>query len=132
MAATGAKGYVADGIEWQGISPGRYFADVTLSTTSAVNVEVWNNTTHSVLLARQNLQPTDGIQTIALPVNATVPYRATAYSGWGPFRSGFDKPPAGERLEVRVWSPGGVAVNVYSADLTTASGAPVPDPPSSP
>jgi len=132
MAATGAKGYVADGIEWQGISPGRYLADVTLSTTSAVNVEVWNNTTHSVLLARQNLLPTDGIQTIALPVNATVPYRATAYSGWGPFRSEFDKPPAGERLEVRVWSPGGAAVNVYSADLTTASGAPVPDQPRSP
>lgn len=132
MAATGAKGYVADGIEWQGIRPGRYLADVTLSTTSAVNVEVWNNTTHSVLLARQNLLPTDGIQTIALPVNATVPYRATAYSGWGPFRSEFDKPPAGERLEVRVWSPGGAAVSVYSADLTTASGAPAPDQPRSP
>jgi hypothetical protein len=29
--------------------------------------------------------------------------------------------PAGERFEVRVWSPGGAAVNVYSADLTPAT-----------
>jgi len=32
-------------------------------------------------------------------------------------------PPAGQLLEVRVWSPGGFAVSVYSADLTAASGS---------
>lgn len=116
MAATGATGYVADGIEWLE-TPGRYLADVTLSTTSAVNVEVWNNT-GNVLLARRHVLPADGIQAITLPVNATDPYRATVYSGWGPFRADFVQPPPGERLEVRVWSPGNALVNVYNADLT--------------
>lgn len=127
MAATGAMGYVADGIEWERTPPGRYLAHVTLSTTGPVNVEVWNNTTGSVLLARQHILATSGIQTITLPVNATVPYRATAYSGWGPFRVDLDQPPAGERIEVRVWSPGNTLVNVYGAYLTTPAGtAPSP------
>jgi hypothetical protein len=55
-----------------------------------------------------------------LPVDATIAYRAGAYSGWGPFRADFIPPPEGERLEVRVWSPGAGTVNVYSADLIGA------------
>jgi hypothetical protein len=55
-----------------------------------------------------------------VPVDATIAYRAGAYSGWGPFRADFIPPPEGERLEVRVWSPGAGTVNVYSADLIGA------------
>jgi hypothetical protein len=46
---------------------------------------------------------------------------ASAYSGWGPFRTEPIAPPAGQRLEVRVWSPGGA--DVYSADLTAVPGS---------
>ena len=43
--------------------------------------------------------------------------RPLAYSGGG--RSGpHYAPPPGQRLEVRVWSPGGQAVSVYRAGLT--------------
>ena len=47
-------------------------------------------------------------------------YPASPYSGWGPFRAKFVPPPSGQRLEVRVWSPGGGTVNVYRAELTRA------------
>jgi hypothetical protein len=127
MGATGAKGYVADGIEWLE-NPGRYHVEVTLSAGASasgapVNVEVWdNNTTTSTLLARRAIQSSDGIQEVVLPITAPAARNQTVFSGWGPFRAQFVPPPAGQRIEVRVWSPGRAAVNVYSAELTTASG----------
>ena len=126
MAATGAKGYVADGIEWIE-KPGQYRAEVTLSASASasgapVNVEVWDDNT-STLLARRAVPATDGIQEIVLPVTAPDAPNATVYTGWGPFRAIYEAPPAGQKIEVRVWSPGGAAVNVYSADLTTDSGS---------
>jgi hypothetical protein len=121
MAATGAAGYVSDGMQWQE-RPGRYRVTVTLSAWGPVNVEVWDDTTNA-LLARQSVAPTDGIQQIALPINAPDARDASVFSGWGPFQADFVSPRAGQGLEVRVWSPGGVAVNVYSALLTTPSGA---------
>jgi hypothetical protein len=124
VTSTGGEGYVADELAWQ-VPPARYLAVAELSATGPVNVEVWNDT-GNVLLARQNLAGTVGIQQVVLPVNARTPYRAHAYPGWGPFRADFVPPPAGERLEVRVWSPGGVKVNVYSAELLDANaGVPV-------
>jgi hypothetical protein len=42
------------------------------------------------------------------------------FSGWGPFRAILLPPPSGNRLEVRVWSPGQETVNVYSAELVPA------------
>jgi Predicted membrane protein (DUF2079) len=121
VTSTGARGYVADQLEWQA-PPGRYVADVTLDASGPVNVEVWNNT-GNILLARRTITPTYGTQTIALPVNATTPYLGRVYSGWGPFQAQFVPPPAGERIEVRVWSPGDTFVSVYSADLSPATAA---------
>jgi hypothetical protein len=118
--STGGLGYVVDQLEWQA-PPGRYDAAVTLLTAGGpVNVEVWNDTS-GALLARRTVLPTDGIQTISMPVDATIPYQAKVYAGWGPFRADFTSPPPGERLEVRVWSPGGTLADVYSADLTSDS-----------
>lgn len=116
MAATGAKGYVSDGVEWQEPA-GRYRAVVTLSASGPVNVEVWDDT-NNTLLARRTIPKTTGIQQVALPLVAPHAPSARAYAGWGPFRADFALPPPGQRLEVRVWSPGGETVNVYSAGLT--------------
>jgi Predicted membrane protein (DUF2079) len=125
MAATGAKGYVSDGMEWLE-PPGRYRAEVTLSTSAAsatpVNVEVWDDNTYT-LLARRTVPPASGIQQIVIPVTAPPGPNATVFRGWGPFRADFISPKPGQNIEVRVWSPGRAAVNVYGAELTTASGS---------
>jgi hypothetical protein len=121
MTATGGKGYVADGIEWLE-QPGLYNVTVTLSATGPVSVEVWDDTS-GALLARRLIPQTSGIQQIAMPVAAPDSRDAGVYPGWGPFRADFMNPPPGQRLEVRVWSAGGVAVNVYSADLTAVPGS---------
>ncbi|MGI8447991.1 MAG: DUF2079 domain-containing protein [Streptosporangiaceae bacterium] len=119
VTSTGKPGYVADRLEWARLT-GHFQALVTLSSTAPVNVEVWDNT-GNVLLARDSLPSTDGKQTITLPVDATRDYLKPLYSGWGPFSAKFGGGPKGERLEVRVWTPGGGTVNVYSAQLKTLS-----------
>ena len=75
-----------------------------------------------MLLARQSVPVTNGVESILLPVDATTAYHAYLYSGWGPFRAHLNPPKAGQRLEVRVWSPGGITVNIYSARLRSAGG----------
>ena len=122
VSSTGAQGYVCDGLTW--LEPtGRYQASVTLSATGPVNVEVWDDN-GDVLLARRSIPATAGVKSITLPVNATTGYPASVYSGWGPFRANFVPPPSGQRLEVRVWSPGSEKVNVYRAELVRTNNAP--------
>jgi hypothetical protein len=87
-----------------------------------VNVEVWDDNT-STLLARRAISPTTGIQQIMMPVVVPAGPNTAVFDGWGPFRADFVSPPPGQNIEVRVWSPGGAAVNVYSAELTTAAGS---------
>lgn len=120
MTATGAKGYVSDGLQWQE-PPGHYRASVTLSAMGPVNIEVWDDT-NNTLIARVIVVRTDGIQQIVIPVDAPAA-NPSIYSGWGPFRTVPVPPLPGQRLEVRVWSPGGAVVNVYSADMTAVSGS---------
>ena len=81
VGSAGGQGYVCDGLAW--LKPaGRYQASVTLSATGPVNVEVWDDN-GDVLLARQSLPATAGVESITLPVNAT-----TAYSAAGLLRVG--------------------------------------------
>jgi hypothetical protein len=119
VVATGIPGYVADQLEWL-LPAARYLAAVTLSASGPVNVEVWDNT-GNILLARKTVAPTVGVQTITMPVDARTRYQPTVYSGWGPFRADWVPPPPGQRIEVRVWSPGHTFVSVYSAALSPAS-----------
>jgi len=115
VTSIGKSGYVTDGLAWR-MAAGRYRASVTMSATGPVNVEVWNDT-GNILLARRSIPGTKGIKSIILPVNATKAYVARTYSGWGPFRADFVPPKPGQRLEIRIWSPGGERVNVYRAEL---------------
>jgi hypothetical protein len=115
-AAGPGPGYAAYGLAWQ--EPlGRYLATVELSAAQPVNVEIWDDN-REVLLARQRIPATDGIASVTVPVTAAVAYPAPIYRGWGPFRAVFAPPPQGQRLEIRVWSPGGAPVSVYRAALT--------------
>ncbi|MGO9079240.1 MAG: DUF2079 domain-containing protein [Streptosporangiaceae bacterium] len=120
VAATGGQGYVTDGLEW--LEPvGLYEATVDLSAAGPVNVEVWDDN-GNVLLARRSIPATAGVQSVSLPVTVMNLHRPYSYSGWGPFRVDFVPPRPGERLEIRVWSPGHELVDVYRAKLVRASG----------
>jgi hypothetical protein len=116
VTSTGGEGYVADGLAWQEPT-GSYQASVTLSAAGPVNVEVWDDT-GNVLLARRSILATGAAESIVIPFHASTDYRAHAYTGWGPFRAYLTQPPPGQRLEVRVWSPGRETVNVYRAALS--------------
>ncbi|HWG63602.1 MAG TPA: DUF2079 domain-containing protein [Streptosporangiaceae bacterium] len=119
LTSTGSAGYVASSLEWRE-RPGMYTASVTLSASGPVNVEVWNDNAN-VLLARRRILRTTGVQVVRLPVPATAVYRARIFSGWGPFRAYYSPSMPGQRLEVRVWSPGHEIVNVYQAKMIGAS-----------
>ncbi len=116
VTSTGREGYVSDRLEWHR-PPGQYQASVILSASGPVNVEVWNDT-GDTLLTRRSIPSTNGIQSITLPVDATTYYGTTIFEGWGPFQTKFPNPVGGERIEVRVWSPGGEIVNVYNTQLS--------------
>ena len=96
--------------------PGRYRAVIRLSSSRPVNVEIWNDT-GDVLLRRQTVPVATGVQKVVVSVSATTIYSSQTFRGWGPFRADFIPPPPGNRLEIRVWSPGGGSVNVYGAVL---------------
>jgi hypothetical protein len=118
VTSNGHSGYVASRLLWRQ-PPGAYQASVALSATSPVNVEVWDDNT-GVLLARRTIPATSGIQTIDLPVEAGA-YPAPIFGGWGPFVATLGRGPRGQRIELRVWTPGSGTVNVYRAALTKIS-----------
>jgi predicted membrane protein DUF2079 len=125
-AATGAEGYVADQLEWR-VPTGRYVADVRLATSGPVNVEVWNDTgSPAVLLTRRTVLPSGGALQVTVPVDARTAYHDDLFSGLGPFHAEFNAPPPGQRLEVRVWSPGNTQVDVYGAVLIPAGSSVIP------
>jgi hypothetical protein len=115
LAATGARGYVLAGDYWREL-PGRYRASVTLSATVPVRVELWDATADR-LLARRSIAPTVGPERVTLVGNETHTVRRSGLLGVGPFIARFPPPPAGDALEVRVWSPGGGTVNVTAVGL---------------
>ncbi len=110
LASTGHPGYVLARDYWRE-PPGHYEASVMLASTGPVNVEAWNATGH-VLLARRSIPATDGVETISMSVDAQRAYPRHLFEGWGPFQSASIPPPAGNELEVRVWSAGGDLVDV--------------------
>ncbi|MGI9005779.1 MAG: DUF2079 domain-containing protein [Streptosporangiaceae bacterium] len=116
LTATGRAGYVEDGLEWL-VPAGSYRVSVRMSAAAPVNVEVWNNTGDQLLTRR--VIATRGVRTVVLRVNAEHPFTAPLYSGWGPFLASFVPPPAGQMLEVRVWSRGHIPVNVYRATISS-------------
>ncbi|MGC8463982.1 MAG: DUF2079 domain-containing protein [Acidimicrobiales bacterium] len=119
--STGQAGYVVAG-DYRREPPGRYTATVVLATAAPVDVEVWD-TTGGVLLARRQLAATNGQEAVTLPVDEPRTYPHHVYTGAGPFRITPIEPPPGDQLEVRVWTPGGAPVAVYSVELQRA-GAP--------
>jgi hypothetical protein len=112
-ASTRTPGYVVNGDYW--LEPlGKYTATVSLSVSSAANVEVWD-ASDSRLLARRVLNDTHGKRTVTLPVRLSNLTTVSLFEGWGLWATVPHGAPAGSDLEIRVWTPGGSDhVNVYS------------------
>jgi hypothetical protein len=121
VASTGKPGYVvAHGYARE--VAGTYRADVSLSATGPVNVELWDATT-STLLQRRSLTGTRGRITVRLTARAVKTHGEQVYGGWGPWSITPVSPPPGDNLEIRVWQPGGNdRVRVYSTGLVRVSG----------
>ena len=98
---------------------GTYRAQVRLAASGPVNVEVWN-ATGSALLRRWVVGPTKGVVTVGGTFASTRVYPHNTFAGIGPFADSPIPPPPGDNLEVRVWSPGGEIVSVYSVSLAKA------------
>lgn len=115
LGSSASPGYVFDTDYWRE-PPGRYDASVTLAASVPVNVEVWN-ATGDVMLARESLPPSNGPETVHVLFDALRSYPHQQFTGWGPLRADFTSPPTGDRLEVKVWSPGGGIVDVEGVQL---------------
>lgn len=118
-ASNGSRGYVISGDYWR-IPPAVYTASVSLSTSVAVDVEVWNATAGE-MLTRREVMPSRGKLMLELPVDARQSFPSLLYTGANIFRISPTPPPPGNQLEIRIWSPGGGRVVVRSLSLTLAN-----------
>lgn len=115
LRSTGRAGYVLAGDYWREPA-GAFVATVRLTSQVPLNVEVWN-ATRNVLLTRRTVPPNSGFETITLQVAAEHIYPPHLSSGWGPFQKLSVPRPSGNRLEIRVWSPGHGLVEVAEVSL---------------
>lgn len=115
LESTGHSGYVLAHDYWREPA-GHYEASVVLVSTVPVNVEVWNATAN-VLLSRRTVPATAGVDTITMQVDAERVFPHHLFQGLGPFQAPSTPSPAGNQLEIRVWSAGGGRVDVLSIAL---------------
>lgn len=122
-ASTGKKGYTVAYAYW-GESPGEYQVNVKMSATGSVNLEIWN-ATDNTLVMRRSPPPNYGVETLTYRFRITTEIPRYAYSGWGPFQILPNEPNPQNEFEIRVWSPGGERINVYSLTFAQLINNPV-------
>jgi hypothetical protein len=103
-ASNGQQGYVVSGDYWREPS-GPVTARVSLAASGPTNVELWDDTT-GMLLDRRALSKTDGSTTVHLTGKVRAAHTASLYSGWGPWQIKPKPSPAGDVLEIRIFTPG--------------------------
>jgi hypothetical protein len=120
VISNGEPGYVMAEDYWREPA-GAVSARVSLAASDIANVELWDDTTGR-LLARKVLSNTHGSTIVHLTAKVTAAQTNMAYAGFGPWRISPKEPPAGQVLEVRVWSPGRKdKVTVRSVSVGTAT-----------
>lgn len=120
-ASTGKAGYVTDGAYWPG-TQGAYIAAAKLNVSGKASLEVWDSTTGR-LLGRKWISSTKKNTTVRLRVHLSKQEMGSAttglFKGHGLWPSTPMPTLGGDRLEIRVWSPGRTNhANVYSVQLT--------------
>jgi hypothetical protein len=110
--ATGAKGYVVSGDYWRAQS-GSYRAVVSLTSEGPTEIQLWDSTANRLLWSEQmsTIPSPTVVESPAVEMGEAV--GEDLYGGSLMFRITPIPPPAGDNLEVRVWSPGGHSLTVY-------------------
>lgn len=115
--SNGQPGYVIDRDFWR-VLKGRYRVSTRVSASALTNVEVWDDTTNT-LLRRVVLTHTHGIKRVNLTVTLNRTGAQPAIGGTALWSITSLETP-GDNLELRVWTAGAAgSVNVYSAAITT-------------
>jgi hypothetical protein len=117
VSSSGSEGYLVYGDYWNEPT-GHYVASAALSTTTPVNVEVWN-TTSNHLIAQRTVSATNGRAAVVIPFDysRSVP-RPGSFAGIGPFRVRREAQPSSlDQLEIRVWTPKGGQSDIYTVGL---------------
>ncbi|HXZ83698.1 MAG TPA: hypothetical protein VED84_08225 [Acidimicrobiales bacterium] len=118
--STGPKGYVVSGDEWA-LAQGRYAADVKLSSTVPVNVEVWEDSARGdELLARQIVRSPRAEQ-VLLPFGVPMPQTPASERGSAIFRYEPVPPRDSDNVEIRIWTPGRGHTSVWSLSVNDLS-----------
>jgi len=121
-ASTGERGYVVAGDYWRRL-PGRYQGSVELASTGPVDLECWNASANR-LLGRVTVPATTGRVTASVPCSFHHLVQKSAVVGVPPFQALAPPPPPGDRLELRLWSPGGEQVSVFALWMRSAPPTP--------
>lgn len=112
LAATGTGGYAASGAYWR-VLPGSYQAQAEISTTGPASVEVWDDTS-STLLARRQLPATNGRRFLSMAFTLAALHPPNLFRGWGPATVSPHPRPPGDQIEIRVYTPAGQGVSMYT------------------
>ena len=119
MTANGGVGYIVYG-DYARLPVGSYQANVTLESSGPVSVEVWD-ADRSKLLSRREVPSTNGHVVVSVPFQAPRPLPVQRTAGTGPFRIVPITAPPNDRIEVRVFSPGGAYTSVNTIALDTVN-----------
>ncbi len=117
----GTAGYVVSGDIWR-LGKGRYVADVSLSSNSRANVEIWNDSTDGyTLLGRVELS-SKRMRTVAVPFSVPTAQPAATSAGTAPFAYEPQPPPSLTNIEIRIWTPGTGKTTVGKLGIRRALG----------
>jgi hypothetical protein len=119
MESSLAAGYVIDG-DYARLPEGTYDAAVNLTSNGPVSIQVWG-ADRGTLVAQRQIPSATGPGVVDVPFRTPSAIASPSTSGVGPFRIVPIAPPPHDRIEVRVFSPGGSRVLVTSIAINTES-----------
>jgi hypothetical protein len=116
LESNGTQGYVM-AYDYFREPAGYYRAVVKLRTTTPINLEVWDNSTET-MLARKSLSPTNSVVTIREHFQLTNVVGDHPYWGFGPWVIHPTPGPTGDQLEVRAYTDSGQGVYIYAVTIS--------------
>ncbi len=115
LSSTGVPGYVLS-YDYFRMLAGPFEAELTLSSETPINVEVWDNS-RQTMLARESLVGTRGTTVLKVPFTVPPTFGGHIYSGKWIWVIHPTPEPSGDQIEVRVYAVSGQGVKVYGVQM---------------